>query len=417
MAFTSMERALQAIAAGGMVIVADDEDRENEGDLIMAAEAATEEAVSFMTRHTSGLICASLSGERLAQLHLPLMVPENSESMKTAFTVSVDYKYGTTTGISAADRALTLRQLANVNAVAEDFARPGHVFPLQAAAGGVLERAGHTEAALDLTRLAGLTPGGVLCEIVNDDGSMARRGDLERFAGKHNLPMISIADLITYRKQTEKLVRRVSEARLPTRHGDFTAISYESDLDGHQHLALVMGEVGEGSDALVRVHSECLTGDVLGSLRCDCGAQLEMAMAKIGAEGRGCIVYLRGQEGRGIGLAHKMRAYALQDQGYDTVQANASLGLPVDARDYTVGAQILADLGITGMRLMTNNPQKYEGIKAFGLTISSRIPLVIEPNPENLSYLKTKQEKMGHILEFNDMPRFHALPERKLASA
>jgi 3,4-dihydroxy 2-butanone 4-phosphate synthase/GTP cyclohydrolase II len=320
--------------------------------------------------------------------------------MGTAFTITTDYRHGTSTGISAADRALTIRALADPAAQAHDFARPGHILPLRAVEGGVLRRPGHTEAAVDLSRLAGLHPGGVLCELVNDDGSMARLPQLEVFAARHGLPLISIADLVAWRKRTEKLVHRRSEARLPTRHGEFTVYSYESELDGLEQVALVMGDVAGRADVLVRVHSECLTGDVFGSLRCDCGAQLDGAMAKVASEGLGVIVYLKGHEGRGIGLTHKLRAYALQDKGRDTVQANVELGLAVDARDYTVGCQILADLGMTSMRLMSNNPAKYDGIADFGLSITARVPLLVEPNQENLLYLRAKQSKMGHLLGF-----------------
>jgi 3,4-dihydroxy 2-butanone 4-phosphate synthase/GTP cyclohydrolase II len=400
MALDRIEDALKAIAAGGMVVVIDDEDRENEGDLIMAAELATPEALAFIIRHSSGVVCTALPAARLAQLQLPLMVPDNTEAMGTAFTITTDYRHGTSTGISAADRALTIRALADPAAQAHDFARPGHILPLRAVEGGVLRRPGHTEAAVDLSRLAGLHPGGVLCELVNDDGSMARLPQLEVFAARHGLPLISIADLVAWRKRTEKLVHRRSEARLPTRHGEFTVYSYESELDGLEQVALVMGDVAGRADVLVRVHSECLTGDVFGSLRCDCGAQLDGAMAKVASEGLGVIVYLKGHEGRGIGLTHKLRAYALQDKGRDTVQANVELGLAVDARDYTVGCQILADLGMTSMRLMSNNPAKYDGIADFGLSITARVPLLVEPNQENLLYLRAKQSKMGHLLGF-----------------
>jgi 3,4-dihydroxy 2-butanone 4-phosphate synthase/GTP cyclohydrolase II len=400
MALDRIEDALKAIAAGGMVVVIDDEDRENEGDLIMAAELATPEALAFIIRHSSGVVCTALPAARLAQLQLPLIVPDNTEAMGTAFTITTDYRHGTSTGISAADRALTIRALADPAAQAHDFARPGHILPLRAVEGGVLRRPGHTEAAVDLSRLAGLHPGGVLCELVNDDGSMARLPQLEVFAARHGLPLISIADLVAWRKRTEKLVHRRSEARLPTRHGEFTVYSYESELDGLEQVALVMGDVAGRADVLVRVHSECLTGDVFGSLRCDCGAQLDGAMAKVASEGLGVIVYLKGHEGRGIGLTHKLRAYALQDKGRDTVQANVELGLAVDARDYTVGCQILADLGMTSMRLMSNNPAKYDGIADFGLSITARVPLLVEPNQENLLYLRAKQSKMGHLLGF-----------------
>jgi 3,4-dihydroxy 2-butanone 4-phosphate synthase/GTP cyclohydrolase II len=400
MSLDNIEDALKVIASGGMVVVIDDEGRENEGDLIMAAELATPEALAFIIRYTSGVVCTALPAARLAQLQLPLMVSDNNEAMGTAFTITADYRHGTSTGISAADRALTIRALVDPEVQAQDFARPGHILPLRAVAGGVLRRPGHTEAAVDLSRLAGLRPGGVLCELVNDDGSMARLPQLKVFAERHGLPLISIADLIAYRKSTEQLVHRRSEARLPTRHGEFTVYSYESELDGLEHVALVMGELAGRASVLVRLHSECLTGDVFGSLRCDCGAQLDSAMAKVASEGQGVIVYLKGHEGRGIGLTHKLRAYALQDKGRDTVQANVELGLAVDARDYTVGCQILADFGMTSMRLMSNNPAKYDCITGFGLSITARVPLLVEPNQENLVYLRAKQNKLGHLLGF-----------------
>jgi 3,4-dihydroxy 2-butanone 4-phosphate synthase/GTP cyclohydrolase II len=401
MALTNIEDALRAIARGSMAAVVDDEDRENEGDLIMAAELATPEALAFMVRHTSGVICVALPAERLAALQLPLMVADNADAMKTAFTITTDYRHGTSTGISAHDRALTIRALVDPAAAAQDFSRPGHIFPLRAAARGVLQRPGPTEAAVDLARLAGLRPGGVLCELVNEDGTMSRRPQLEQFAARHGLPLISIADLIAYRKRTEQLVRRVSTARIPTRHGEFIAHSYETDIDGNEHVALVMGEPDKRGDVLVRLHSECLTGDVFGSLRCDCGAQLDNALARIAREGCGVVVYLRGHEGRGIGLARKLCAYALQDRGRDTVQANLELGLAVDARDYSAGAQILLDLGVASMRLMSNNPSKFSAIASHGLIISKRVPLLTEPTAENRRYLDTKQAKLGHLLELH----------------
>ena len=399
MALTSIDTALHAIARGSMVVVIDDEDRENEGDLIMAAELATPEAIAFMVRHTSGVICVALPASRLAALQLPLMVAENNDTMRTAFTVTTDYRTGTSTGISASDRAQTIRALVDPATQAGDFSRPGHIFPLRAAPLGVLQRAGHTEAALDLSRLAGLEPGGVLCELVNEDGTMARRPQLDLFAKAHGLPMISIADLIAYRKRKERIVQRRSAARIPTRHGEFTAFSYESDIDRFEHLAFVMGDLGAGGDVLVRVHSECVTGDIFGSLRCDCGTQLDLALAGIAQEGRGVLVYLRGHEGRGIGLVHKLRAYALQDTGRDTVQANQDLGLPVDARDYAVGAQILRDLGVSRMRLMSNNPDKFDSIADYGLVIADRVPLRTTPTADNGRYLLTKQDRMGHTLD------------------
>ena len=397
--FAGVEDAVAALAAGGMIVVVDDADRENEGDLIMAAEAATQETVGFFVRHTSGVICTPMLGERLDELDLPLMVTANTAPYRTAFTVSVDARAGTTTGISAADRATTIQALIDPATRPADLVRPGHIFPLRYREGGVLKRAGHTEAAVDLARLAGCAPAAVLCEIVDDSGEMARLPQLERFAAAHGLPLISIADLIRSRRQHEKLVKRVAEARIPTRWGEFTAYAYESLLDGEQHLALVKGAVQGEADVLVRVHSECLTGDALGSLRCDCGPQLEDALARIAAEGLGVVVYLRGHEGRGIGLGHKLRAYSLQEQGRDTVDANLDLGLPVDGREYGIGSQILVDLGVTTMRLLTNNPAKYGGLDGFGLQIVERVPLQTRPNPENLRYLRTKRERMGHLLE------------------
>ena len=393
-----IEDALAALAAGTMVVVVDDEDRENEGDLILAAEYSTPANIGFMVRWSSGVICAALPGERLDVLHLPQMVARNADSMRTAYTVTVDLRHGTSTGISAADRAATLRALVDPSAQAGDFNRPGHVFPLRAVPGGVLARAGHTEAAVDLTRLAGLRPGGVLVEIVNDDGSMARRPQLEPFARAHGLPLITIRDLIAWRRRTERIVDRVSTCRLPTRHGVYTLHGYREKVSGQEHVALVMGEPNGDTDVLVRVHSECLTGEAFGSMRCDCRPQLEDAMQRVGREGQGVVVYLRGHEGRGIGLLHKLRAYALQDEGLDTVEANVRLGLGVDQRDYAVGAQILRDLGVSRMRLMTNNPRKYDGITDFGLHISERIPLLVPVDDENGAYLRAKQLILGHML-------------------
>jgi len=395
----AIEDAVAAIARGEIVVVVDDEDRENEGDLIMAAEFATPEKIAFFVKHTSGVICMPLMGERCDDLDLPLMVTHNTESHRTAFTVSVDYRHDTSTGISAADRARTIQALIDPGTAPEDLARPGHIFPLRYREGGVLKRAGHTEAAVDLARMAGLYPAGVLCEIVNDDGTMARVPDLERFCEEHDLLMISIADLVRYRRQSEKLVRRVSEARIPTDWGDFTCYAYDSFLEGVTHLALVKGAVQGQDGVLVRVHSECLTGDVFGSLRCDCGVQLQSAMEKIDEEGMGVILYLRNHEGRGIGIGHKLQAYKLQDKGHDTVDANLELGLPVDSREYGIGAQILVDLGITTMRLLSNNPTKRGGLEGYGLEIIERVPLETKPNPENINYLRTKRERMGHLLE------------------
>jgi 3,4-dihydroxy 2-butanone 4-phosphate synthase / GTP cyclohydrolase II len=401
MPFAPIEDAVAAVARGEFVAVVDDAERENEGDLIMAAEKVTPEAIAFMVRHTSGVICAPLLGPRLDELRIPLMVADNTESQRTAFTVSVDVKAGTSTGISAADRALTVQALIEPTTGPEDFNRPGHIFPLRYRDGGVLKRAGHTEATVDLARLAGLYPAGVLCEIVNDDGTMARLPELERFAAEHGLILVSIADLVRYRRQREKLVRRISEARIPTLGGDWTAYAYQSLIDGTEHLALVKGEVAGEANVLVRVHSECLTGDVFDSMRCDCGDQLRAARNLINDEGRGVLVYLRGHEGRGIGIAHKLRAYQLQEQGRDTVEANIELGFPADSREYGIGAQILVDLGITTMRLMTNNPAKYGGLAGYNLEIVERVPLMSVPNDENLRYLLTKREKMGHLLHFD----------------
>ena len=408
--FAPIEDAVAAVANGEFVVVVDDAERENEGDLIIAAEKITPAAIAFMVRHTSGVICLPVVGTRLDDLRIPLMVADNTESHRTAFTVSVDVKRDTTTGISAADRAATIRALIDPTTGPEDFNRPGHIFPLRYREGGVLKRAGHTEAAVDLARLAGLYPAGVLCEIVNDDGTMARLPELERFAGEHGLTIVSIADLVRYRRQREKLVRRISEARIPSPYGEFTAYAYQSLIDGTEHLALVKGEVAGESHVLVRVHSECLTGDVFDSMRCDCGSQLQVALARIAEEGRGVIVYLRGHEGRGIGIAHKLRAYQLQEQGRDTVEANIELGFPADSREYGIGAQILVDLGITTMRLMTNNPAKYGGLAGYNLEIVERVPLMAVPNDENLRYLLTKREKLGHLLQFDDGQEL-AIPE------
>ncbi len=400
MALSTIEEAIEQLRSGGMVVVVDDEDRENEGDLIMAAEDVTAESMAFFLEHTSGVFCSPLEAARADELDLPLMVVANTEAQRTAFTVTVDYRHGTTTGISAADRAATIRALIDPATKPTDLNRPGHIFPLRYRAGGVLKRAGHTEATVDLCRLAGKYPSGVLCEIVTKDKSdMARLPELEAFAAEHNLPLVSIADLIRYRRQHEKLVRRVAEAALPTIHGEFQAVVYENVLDGEQHMAMVYGDVTTTEPVLVRVHSECLTGDAFGSLRCDCGPQLQAALAKIAAEGAGVVVYLRGHEGRGIGLGHKIRAYALQENGADTVEANVELGLPVDSREYGIGAQILVDLGVTSMRLLTNNPAKYGGLEGFGLNIVERVSLESQPTAHNIDYLRTKREKMGHLLE------------------
>ena len=405
-AFGDIERAIADVAAGRTVVVVDDEDRENEGDLIFAAAKATPELLSFMVRYTSGYVCVSLTGQDCDRLDLPPMYHTNQDKRGTAYTVTVDAREGVTTGISAADRAHTIRALADPDAKAVDFVRPGHVVPLRAKEGGVLRRPGHTEAGVDIARMAGLPAVGVLCEIVSakDVGEMARRDELEVFAADHDITLITIADLITYRRRFEKQVVRVAEARIPTAHGDFRAIGYDSLLDGVEHIALVAGNVGDGRDVLVRVHSECLTGDVLGSLRCDCGPQLAAALAAVAAEGCGIVLYMRGHEGRGIGLMHKLQAYQLQDAGADTVDANLALGMPADARDYGTGAQILVDLGVHSMRLLTNNPAKRAGLEGYGLEITGRVPLPSRPNPENLHYLRTKRDRMGHALDGLDGP-------------
>jgi 3,4-dihydroxy 2-butanone 4-phosphate synthase/GTP cyclohydrolase II len=396
----SIAEAIAAIKAGRMVVVVDDEDRENEGDLIVAAEHATPEVMAFFVRHTSGLICASVTSQRADELDLPLMVARNTESQRTAFTVTVDYRLGTTTGISATDRSLTARALVDPATRPDDLNRPGHLHVLRARDGGVLKRAGHTEAAVDLARMAGLTPAGVLCEVVTDDGlGMARLPELEKFAARHDLLLVTIADLIRHRRQTERLVRRTAEARLPTEYGEFRCIAYQSVIDHEAHLAFVMGEPAGEEDVLVRVHSECLTGDVFGSRRCDCGAQLQAALRMIADAGTGAVVYLRGHEGRGIGISHKLQAYELQDGGLDTVDANVELGLPIDSREYGIGAQILVDLGITTMRLLTNNPAKRGGLEGFGLQIVERVPIHTIPNEENIRYLQTKRDRLGHLFD------------------
>ncbi|GAB4243002.1 MAG: bifunctional 3,4-dihydroxy-2-butanone-4-phosphate synthase/GTP cyclohydrolase II [Thermoleophilia bacterium] len=395
--FASIEVALDEIRQGHMVIVVDDEDRENEGDLTMAAQFATPDAINFMAMHGRGLICLALTEARADRLGLHPMTAANQSRFSTAFTVSIEAREGVTTGISAADRARTIQVAIDPRTRPEDLVQPGHVFPLRAKPGGVLERAGQTEAAVDLARLAGLNPAGVICEIMNEDGTMARVDDLIPYAQRHNLRIITVADLIEYRRRTEKLVRRVATVQLPTRWGDFTAHGYESVLDGEQHLALVKGDVRDKDDVLVRVHSECLTGDVFGSLRCDCGEQLAAAMEKIEEEGEGVLLYMA-QEGRGIGLLNKLKAYELQEAGRDTVQANVELGFAPDLRDYGVGAQILVDLGLTSIRLMTNNPRKLVGLEGYGLTVSGREPIEVPPRLQNLRYLQAKRSKMGHIL-------------------
>jgi 3,4-dihydroxy 2-butanone 4-phosphate synthase / GTP cyclohydrolase II len=393
-----VERAIADTAAGRAVVVVDDEDRENEGDLIFAAGKATPELMGFMIRWTSGFVCVALEGETLDRLHIPLMTPHNRERMRTAYTISVDARDGVTTGISAADRAHTARVLADSATEPYELVQPGHILPLRYRDGGVLARAGHTEAAVDLARLAGQSPAGVLCEIVNDDGSMMRGPALRAFADEHGLAMISIADLIQYRRRYESHVRRIAVTRLPTAEATFQVHAYRDVVTGAEHVALVLGNLTEGDPVLVRVHSECLTGDTFGSLRCDCGPQLRAAMTAVANEGRGVVLYMRGHEGRGIGLAHKLRAYELQDGGRDTVDANLDLGLPADAREYGTGAQILADLGVKSMRLMTNNPTKLAGLTGHGLHVVERVPMPVRPHPENIRYLRTKRDRMGHAL-------------------
>ena len=396
--FAAVEDAVAAIRRGEMVIVVDDEDRENEGDLTMAAEKVTPEAINFMAKHGRGLVCLPMTGERLDELDIPLMVEKNSTRFETAFCVAIEAKRGTSTGISAADRSATVRAAINPKTKPADLARPGHIFPLRARDGGVLVRAGQTEAAVDLARIAGLTPAGVICEIMNDDGTMARVPALTKFAKRHSLLMITIADLIRYRMRTEGLVTKVAEADLPTEHGAFRIHGFESMIDKETHLALVCGDIGKGDDVLVRVHSKCLTGDVFHSARCDCGLQLEAALQQIARAGRGVLLYLN-QEGRGIGLANKLRAYALQDQGLDTVEANERLGFKADQRDYGIGAQILRSLGVRSMRLLTNNPRKFVGLQGYGLSIAETIPLEIPASDNTRRYLKTKKDKLGHQLK------------------
>ncbi|HZY96137.1 MAG TPA: bifunctional 3,4-dihydroxy-2-butanone-4-phosphate synthase/GTP cyclohydrolase II [Candidatus Cybelea sp.] len=392
----SIESAIAAVREGQMVVVLDDEDRENEGDLVMAAEKVTPEAINFMRKEGGGLICVPMTSERLDALQIPNMVNDNTAPLGTAFSVSVEARGRVTTGISAQDRSNTIRALVDSKSGPADFLRPGHTFPLRAREGGVLVRAGQTEASVDLAKLAGLYPAGVICEIMDEDGSMMRRDNLKAFAEKHGLKIITVKDLIAYRMRHEKLVERIAEFTLPTVHGVFRGIAFETKTDKTAHVALVMGDIGDGKNVLVRVHSECLTGDALHSLRCDCGPQRDAALAAIAREGRGVFLYLH-QEGRGIGLANKLRAYALQDAGADTVEANTLLGLPADKRDYGIGSQILADLGVREMRLLTNNPKKIAGLEGFGLTIKERVPLQIAPTVHNVHYMETKRDKMGHM--------------------
>ena len=396
-AFASVEEAIAEIKAGRMVVVVDSPDRENEGDLTIAAEHVSPEAINFMAKHARGLICLALEEGRCDELGLYPMTSHNEAPLRTAFTVSVEARTGVSTGISAADRSHTIKVAIDPATKPADLVQPGHVFPLRARGYGVLERMGQTEAAVDLARLAGLTPAGVICEIMNDDGTMARVPDLAIYCAQHRLKMITVSDLVAYRRRTERLVERIAIAHMPTKYGPFSAFGYRSVIDGQQHVALVCGEVDGARDVLVRVHSECLTGDVFGSFRCDCGEQLERAMSQIAQEGTGVLLYLA-QEGRGIGLLNKLRAYELQEQGYDTVDANVHLGFPVDSRDYSVGYQILADLGLTSIRVLTNNPRKLEGLDGYGLTVTEQLPIEAEPNTFNAEYLRTKRERMGHIL-------------------
>ncbi len=401
MALATIPEAIKDIKAGKFVIVVDDENRENEGDLVMAAEKVTAESINFMAKYGRGLICMPMTGERLDALRIPMISNNNTSKFGTPFTVPVEAREGTTTGISAADRARTVQVMVDPKTKPEDILIPGHMFPLRAREGGVLVRAGQTEATVDLARMAELKPAGVLCEIMNEDGTMARLPQLEIFAKKHNLKIISVADLIAYRYRHERLVQKVAEAKLPTKYGNFKVIAYKSTTDPDEHLAMVMGDVNTNEPVLVRVHSQCLTGDVFHSMRCDCGEQIEMAMKRIAEEGRGVVLYLR-QEGRGIGIHNKIKAYALQDKGMDTVEANLSLGFKDDERDYGIGAQILADLGIRNMRLMTNNPKKGSGLESYGLKITEQLPLTTKPNKYNRRYLQTKQKKMGHLLTIVD---------------
>jgi 3,4-dihydroxy 2-butanone 4-phosphate synthase/GTP cyclohydrolase II len=401
MEFATVPEASEDIKAGKFIIIVDDENRENEGDLAIAAEMVTPEAINFMARHARGLICLPIIGQRLDELSVPLMVQENTAKFSTAFGISIEAKHKTSSGISAHDRAATVKAVLDPDTKPEDLARPGHMFPVRAREGGVLVRAGHTEAIVDLARFAGLYPAGVICEIMNEDGTMARLPQLEVMADKFGIKIVSIADLIVYRRRNEKLVERVAEAKLPTRYGEFVVIAYRSKVDPDEHVALVRGDISGDEPVLVRVHSECLTGDVFGSLRCDCGDQITLAMEKIAAEGRGVFLYMR-QEGRGIGFHNKLRAYALQDQGLDTVEANIALGFDADLRDYGIGAQILADLGLHKIRLLTNNPKKVIGLESYGLHIIETVDLRTQPTPYNLEYLKTKQKKLGHLLEVDE---------------
>ncbi len=398
MGIANIPEAIKDIKAGKFLIIVDDEDRENEGDLVLAAEKVTAKAINFMTLHARGLVCLPVTGKRLDELGIPLMVANNTSKHSTAFTVSIEAKHKISTGISAADRAETVRAVINPATKAEDIVRPGHMFPLRAKEGGVLARAGHTEAIVDLAKLADLYPAGVICEIMNEDGAMARLPQLEIMAEKHGIKIVTVADLIAYRRHHEKLVHRIAEAKLPTRYGEFTAIAYKSDIDPDEHLALVMGDISTKEPVLVRVHSECVTGEVFGSLRCDCGEQVAQAMQNIAKAGRGVFLYMR-QEGRGIGFHNKIHAYALQDKGMDTVEANLSLGFAPDLRDYGIGAQILAELGLHNIRLLTNNPKKVVGLEGYGLKVVETLPIIVAPNPYNRQYLETKRKKLGHLLK------------------
>jgi 3,4-dihydroxy 2-butanone 4-phosphate synthase/GTP cyclohydrolase II len=401
--FSSVEEALEEIRRGRMVVVCDGEDRENEGDLVLAAQFATPEAINFMAKEARGLICLALTPERCDELGLDLMAAKNEEPLQTAFTVSIEASEGVTTGISAHDRARTVQVAIDPHSRPQDLRQPGHIFPLKAKSGGVLERTGHTEASVDLARLAGLIPAGVICEIMNEDGTMARVPDLAPYCERHGLKMITVADVIAYRRRTEKLIERIVATRLPTAYGEFTAVGYRSLVDDKHHVAMVKGEVAGAEDVLVRVHSECLTGDVFHSLRCDCGEQLAAALAMIEREGRGVLLYLS-QEGRGIGLLNKLRAYKLQEDGLDTVAANLKLGLPADLRDYGIGAQILGDLGLTSIRILTNNPKKIIGMEGYGLSVTEQVPIQPVPNPHNEAYLKQKRELLGHTLHHQGLP-------------